>query len=171
MTKDVRQARTTPYVEPARAAPPAALDAVDRELVRLLAEDGRMPNAALAEAVGVAPSTCLVRVRNLRQRGVIRGFHADIDPAAVGRPLQALVAVRLLPEARSGIPGFAQHLASLPGVVNVYFVAGINDFQVHVTTGTPDDLREFVVRLNATAQVAGTETSLIFQHTGRPAGP
>ena len=67
-----------------------ALDDVDRDILGALAEDGRIPNNALAERVGVAPSTCLSRMRALRSSGVIRGIHADIDPAAVGRPLQAM---------------------------------------------------------------------------------
>uniref|UniRef100_UPI0020C744BB Lrp/AsnC family transcriptional regulator n=1 Tax=Cellulomonas sp. GbtcB1 TaxID=2824746 RepID=UPI0020C744BB len=60
-----------------RAAP---LDAADRQLVRLLQEDGRVANNALPAAVGIAPSTCLARARALRRAGVIRGFHADVDP-------------------------------------------------------------------------------------------
>jgi DNA-binding Lrp family transcriptional regulator len=61
------------------------LDAVDRRILRVLAHDARVPNNALAEHVGIAPSTALGRVRALRERGVIRGYHADIDPVALGR--------------------------------------------------------------------------------------
>src|SRR6476619_1384989 len=71
------------------------LDATDRELIRLLAADARTPNNALAAQLGVAPSTCLGRMRALREAGVIRGYHADIDPDAIGVPLQAMIAVRL----------------------------------------------------------------------------
>ena len=71
------------------------LDPVDRAILHELAVDARVPNNALAERVGVAPSTCLARVRALRQSGVIRGFHADIAPAALGRDLEAMIAVRL----------------------------------------------------------------------------
>jgi DNA-binding Lrp family transcriptional regulator len=75
--------------------PNDGLDDVDRRLLELLAADARISNARLAAAVGVAPSTALARVRALRSRGVIRGFHAEVDLAALGRPLQALVAIRL----------------------------------------------------------------------------
>ena len=70
------------------------LDPTDLALVRLLEQDGRMSNAMLAREVGIAESTCLVRVRSLRERGVVRGIHADIDPVAVGRPVDAMIAVR-----------------------------------------------------------------------------
>ncbi len=87
-----------------------------------------MPNNALAERVGIAPSTCLGRVRGLRERGVIRGYHADIDPAALGRPIQAMIAVRLQSHARGQIGEFAAGVAKLPEVLNVYFLAGADDF-------------------------------------------
>src|SRR5690348_8601561 len=80
------------------------LDDVDRRIVRALADDARIPNNALAAVVGIAPSTCLGRVRALRERGAIRGYHADVDPAVLGRPLQAMIAVRLQSHARGHIP-------------------------------------------------------------------
>lgn len=76
------------------------LDDVDRRILALLNADARMPNSALAEAVGIAPSTCHGRVRRLQDIGVIRGFHADIDPAAIGLPLQAMISVSLQAGAR-----------------------------------------------------------------------
>lgn len=144
---------------------PVQLDEVDRAILQLLARDGRMANSAVAEEVGIAPSTCLNRIRHLRESGVIRGFQADIDPGATGRPLQAVVFVRLQPSARSKISQFATYLAGLPGVLNVYFLAGVNDFQVHVAVRDSHALRDFVVNnLSAKSEVAGTETNLIFQH-------
>src|SRR5262245_376470 len=92
------------------------LDDIDRHLVRELARDARIANNALAERVGIAPSTCLGRVRSLRERGVIRGYHADVDPAALGRPLQAMIAVRLQSHARSRIRVFVAGVAGLPEV-------------------------------------------------------
>src|SRR6059058_5012952 len=108
------------------------LDDVDRRLLRELAADARVPNNALAERVGIAPSTCLGRVRALRERGVIRGYHADIDPAALGRPIQAMISVRLQSHARGQISDFATKVAALPEVLNVFFLAGAVDFYLHI---------------------------------------
>jgi ferredoxin len=72
---------------------PADLDAVDREILTVLHGDARITNSALAEAVGIAPSTCHGRVRRLVDLGVIRGFYTDVDPVAVGLPLQAMISV------------------------------------------------------------------------------
>jgi DNA-binding Lrp family transcriptional regulator len=141
------------------------LDDVDRRIVRILAADARIPNNALAERVGIAPSTCLGRVRALQEQGVIRGYHADIDPAALGQSLQAMIAVRLQSSARGQMRSFAADLVKLPGVLNIYFLAGADDFLVHVAASNTADLRDFVVEnLGGNAAVASTETNLIFEH-------
>lgn len=124
-----------------------------------------MPNNALAATVGIAPSTCLGRVRVLREAGVIRGFHADVDPAALGRGLQAMISVRMLAGARGGLAAFAQAIAERPEVLDVYFVAGANDFLIHVAVLDTATLRAFVVdQLSVRPELAMTETSLIFEH-------
>src|SRR6201996_8764994 len=143
---------------------PGELDDIDRHLVRELARDARLPNNALAERVGIAPSTCLGRVRSLRERGVIRGYHADVDPAALGRPLQAMIAVRLQGHAGGHIRSFVSGVAGLPKVLNVFFLAGKDDFLLHVAAASTSSLRDFVERLSANADVSYTETSLIFEH-------
>ena len=144
---------------------PADLDEVDRRLLTLLHSDARTSNSALADAVGIAPSTCHGRVRRLQDLGVIRGFHAEIDPAAIGLPLQAMVSVSLQSGSRGKIRTFIQQIRSKPQVIDVYFLAGADDFLIHVAARDTDDLRSFVVdNLNADADVAGTQTSLIFEH-------
>jgi DNA-binding Lrp family transcriptional regulator len=142
-----------------------SLDEVDRRILRELAADARLANNALAATVGIAPSTCLTRVRRLVADGVIRGFHAEVSPEALGLGLQAIVVVRLQAGARGRIGDFGGWLASLPGVLNVFFLAGTDDFQVHVAADSPAGLRDFVVEnLSASPDVASTETHLIFEH-------
>jgi DNA-binding Lrp family transcriptional regulator len=141
------------------------LDPVDRRILLALADDARMPNNALAALVGIAPSTCLGRVRALRERGAIRGYHADVDPAVLGRPLQAMIAVRLQSHARGHIPGFMAKIAKLPEVLNVFFLGGADDFLVHIAATSTENLRDFVVvNLSGNPDVALTETNLIFEH-------
>ncbi|GAA2708737.1 Lrp/AsnC family transcriptional regulator [Actinoplanes palleronii] len=141
------------------------LDHIDLELLSLLRADGRAPNNALAEQVGIAPSTCLTRIRRLRELGAIRGFHADVDPAWMGRPIQAMIAVRIRSDARDAIGKFAESLAGIPAVRDVYFVSGNYDFLLHVAAADVDDLRTVITeRLSGTRLIAGTETYLIFEH-------
>lgn len=142
-----------------------ALDDVDRRIVEVLQVDGRIPNNALAERVGVAASTCLARVRDLRARGVVRGIHADVDPTWLGRPIQAMISVRLQSHARASITQFSHAIAHHPDVLNVFFLAGSYDFVLHVAVSSTDDLRYFVAdHLSTRPEVAGTETNLIFEH-------
>src|SRR6202167_6715121 len=144
--------------------PASNLDEVDRRIVLELARDARLPNNTLVARAGIAPSTCLGRVRALRERGVIRGYHADVDPAALGRPLQAMIAVRLQGDARGHIRSFVAGVAGLPEVLNVFFLAGKDDFLLHVAAASTSSLRDFVERLSSNADVSYTETSLIFEH-------
>jgi DNA-binding Lrp family transcriptional regulator len=145
------------------------LDEIDRALLEALSADARIPNNRLAERVGVAPSTALQRVRALRAAGVLRGFHAEIDLAALGRPLQAMVAVRLAVHNREQIETFTTAVRSLPGVLSVFHLAGATDYLVWLAAADAQDLREFVVDHLAThPAVAHAETSLIYEHRRGP---
>lgn len=142
-----------------------ALDDVDQRILKALHDDARIPNSALADMVGIAPSTCHGRLHRLQDLGVIRGFYTDVDPAAIGRPLQAMISVSLQSNARGRIRHFISEIRKLPQVIDVYFLAGADDFILHVAARDTEDLRAFVVEnLNADPDVAGTQTSLIFEH-------
>jgi DNA-binding Lrp family transcriptional regulator len=150
---------------PSKDVRPVELDEVDRRILTVLHRDARMSNNAVAEVVGIAPSTCHGRVRRLQEVGVIRGFYTDIDPSAIGLHLQAMISVSLQSSARGKIHSFIQQIRRKPQVMDVYFLAGADDFILHVAARDTDDLRSFVVEnLNADADVAGTQTSLIFEH-------
>jgi DNA-binding Lrp family transcriptional regulator len=145
------------------------LDDVDRAILEALSLDARLPNNRLAERVGVAPSTCLARLRALRAAGVVQGFHAEIDLAALGRPLQAMIAVRLTVHAREQIDAFTAAVRALPGVLSVFHMTGQTDYLVWVAAADAQDLREFVVDHLAThPAVAHAETSLIYEHVRGP---
>jgi len=149
--------------------PHAAVDAVDLAMLEQLAQDARITNQRLAERVGIAPSTALARLRSLRERGVIRGFHTEVDLAALGRPLQALVAVRLAVHAREQIDAFTLAVGRLPGVLMVFHLTGVTDYLVWIAAADAQGLREFVVDHLAThPAVAHAETSLIYEHRRGP---
>lgn len=142
------------------------LDQVDRSLLRALSADARASGAALAAAAGIAPSTVSLRLRRLREHGVIQGFRADLDPVALGAPLQALISIRLVEHARAEIDAFRRVAPSFPGVLSVYHMAGADDFLLHVLARDATELREFVLEhLTGHPAVAQTETNLIFEHT------
>lgn len=139
------------------------LDALDERILWELSRDADTTNAALAERLHVSPSTTLVRVRALREAGVLRTAHAGVDYSAVGLPLQAIVAVRLRVQARAAIKTWADKVIRLPNVLNVFFLGGQVDFLVHVAMTSPEQLRDFVTsELSTDPSVASTETQIVF---------
>jgi DNA-binding Lrp family transcriptional regulator len=141
------------------------LDDTDLRLLDLLRSDARMPNSRLAELAGIAPSTCVTRVRSLVDRGVISGFTTIVSAAARGLSLEALISVSIRSGARQRIPEFHADMRALPEVAQLFFLAGSEDFVLHVAVRDTGALREFVLdHLSAHPAVASTRTSLVFQH-------
>jgi DNA-binding Lrp family transcriptional regulator len=148
----------------AQNARPASLDAIDLAMLAELERNGRLTNAALAARVGIAESTCTQRLRSLRDRGVIRRFRADIDPAALGLTLQALITVRLGTHGREQIRGFEQRVRTLPSVLTAFHVAGADDYLLHVAVESAAALRELVLEhLTTHPHVRHVETQLVFE--------
>ncbi|MEU8547298.1 Lrp/AsnC family transcriptional regulator [Streptomyces roseoverticillatus] len=141
------------------------MDDIDSAIVRELQRDARQTNRDLARTLGIAPSTCLERVRALRHRGVITGYRATVDLRALGRPVQALLSVRIRPMSREVIEGFKAYLIGLPEVLGVYVVAGGDDFLVHVAVPEVDDLHSLLMdRFSGRREVVDFRSSVIYQH-------
>lgn len=151
------------------SAPYSPLDRIDRELVVELQKNARMSNKDLAALVGLSPSSCLERVRRLRERGVLSGFHAAVDPALLGRPTQALISVRLQVHHRHLIDDFYEHVLQLPESIAVFHVTGSDDYLVHVAVADTERLRARVLDLTARDEVEHVETRLIFEVVRKPA--
>jgi DNA-binding Lrp family transcriptional regulator len=147
----------------------ATLDRTDLAILRALQNDARISNKELAAQVRLAPSTCLERVRSLRARGVVRGYHADVAPDALGRDQQAMIAVRIRPHTREVVDAFWRHVLDQPETVAVFHVSGADDFLVHASFRDPAHLRDFLLdRVAARSEVSHLETHLIFAQERRP---
>lgn len=144
------------------------LDAIDAAILRELQNDARISNKDLAARVNVAASTCLERVRALQRRGVLAGFHADADPAALGRPLQAYISVRVRPHNRDVVEPFIRFVLELPETVALSHIAGPDDFLVHVAVRDAAHLQRLLLDgFTSRREVAHLETQLIFSHIRR----
>ncbi len=148
------------------------LDRTDRRLVQILSEDARRSNKEIAAAAGIAPSTCSERIQRLRDEGVFKGFHVDVDPEVMGIGLQALVVVRLRRHAEDEVQRFWAHAEAMPETKAIYHLSGANDFLCHVVVKDPDHLRRVAVAgFTTLPEVAHIETSLIFEHRSKPMLP
>jgi DNA-binding Lrp family transcriptional regulator len=142
------------------------LDRIDFAILGILQKNARVANNRLAETVGVAPSTCLERVRRLVRLGILRGHHADIEPGAFGIGLEAMIAVRLQTHSRKVVDSFRNHVVGLPEVRSVFHVTGGDDFLVHVAVRDSDHLRDLALDSFTTRpEVDHIQTRLIFEYT------
>ncbi|KRV49078.1 AsnC family transcriptional regulator [Wenjunlia vitaminophila] len=140
------------------------LDGTDLAILAALMEDGRMTNAALAARVGVAESTCAYRVRALRESGAIASINARIDPRALGRPLHAIIKVRLGSHSRELVRNLYDALVDTPGVLTVFHIGGGDDFLVHAAVASPEKLRDLILEhVTVHPVVRQTETQLVFE--------
>lgn len=149
-----------------------AFDRIDEAILSALQNNARMSNKELAAEVGLAPSSCLERVRRLEQQGVLVGYHAKVDPGALGIGLQAFVSVRMERHSRDRVDAFREHVANLQETVAIYHVAGQEDFLVHVAVRDADHLRDLALDAFTTREeVSRLNTSLIYEHVRQPVLP
>jgi Lrp/AsnC family leucine-responsive transcriptional regulator len=129
------------------------MDAIDRAILRQLQADGRISNAELAERVRLSPSPCLRRVRALERAGVIRGYHADVDPAALGRGFEVTVHVELTLKDRATVEAFEAGIAGFDEVLECRRMFGLPDYVVRVAVADQEAYETFY--MNRLAELPG----------------
>ena len=134
------------------------MEDIDRTVVRLLTADGRMSFTDLAKATGLSTSAVHQRVRRLEQRGVIKGYSANVDFAAVGLPLTAFVSIR--PIDASQPDDSPERLADIAAIEACYSVAGDQSYLLKVRVAAPTDLEELLARIRTSANVT-TRTTIV----------
>ncbi|MGP9813110.1 Lrp/AsnC family transcriptional regulator [Rhodopseudomonas sp. NSM] len=125
-------------IDPAKTDPPrtnpakADLDAIDLRILAELQADARIPNITLAERVGLSPSPCSRRVRLLEEAGVVAGYRALIDRAAVGLSVTAFAGIRVERHSRDNAEAFIAAVRDMPEVIACHLVSGDADFLLEV---------------------------------------
>ncbi|WP_091699631.1 Lrp/AsnC family transcriptional regulator [Micrococcus terreus] len=143
----------------------APVDDLDERILWELIRDGRVTVSALAEFLGVSPSTVSARTSALKRAGVIKSVHADVDLRKVGLPIQAMVFVRTRAQARPHIQEYARMVSQLPSVLNLYYMGGNEDFLIHLVCTSTDHLRDIVASQVSMHQVvASTRTHIVYEH-------
>src|SRR4051794_34093928 len=150
------------------------MERLDRRLVDLLVADGRMSYTDLGKATGLSTSAVHQRVRRLEERGVITGYHAAVDPEAVGLPLTALISVTPLdPAEPDDVP---DRLTDVTEIEACHSVAGEESYVLKVRVATPGGLEDLLARIRSAANVR-TRTTVVLstpwegRHTPGPAAP
>ena len=145
----------------------AVLDPIDREIISELVRNARVSFRELGKRVALSPNATAMRVRRLREAGVIAGFHAVVNPAATGRPLTALIDVRLTSPADS--TRFEKLIEEIEAVTDAAHVTGRFDYQVRVTCADATDLDKLIRTLKTKGGVSETDTRIALRTVVRRA--
>src|SRR5690606_71793 len=140
-------------------------DSIDERIVWELRRDARISNNELAARVNVSPSTALVRLRALRESGVIISSHAQYDMTTLGLDLHAIVFLRHNIGVQSRGGGFANHGIKLLNVVNIFLMGGSYDVLIHVACTSSNQLRTLVEKeIAEDPDVASAQAHNVFEH-------
>lgn len=142
------------------------LDAIDRKILAVLQEEGRISAQDLAARVGLTPSPCLRRVRQLEEAGVIRGYAALVDQKRVGLPVSVFVSVKLERQREEELERFAAAIARWPEVLECYLMTGQRDFLLRVVVPDLEAFEAFLkAKLTRLDGVGSIESSLALGQT------
>ncbi|MEI6894732.1 MAG: Lrp/AsnC family transcriptional regulator [Colwellia sp.] len=142
------------------------LDGVDLKILTLLYNDAGISNKELAAKIGIAPSTCLERVKRLKQSGIIKGALIDVNLKAIGGNIEAIAAIRLQPYSEEVVNKFRDDLLQTPEILNLYHMGGSYDYYIHMSVKDSEHLRQFVFKnITSRDEVTTVETSLVFEHS------
>jgi len=136
------------------------MDSLDREIIAILQEDGRITATDLAKRIRLSLSATSERLRQLQQGGVIRGFTVILDLEQVGRPIEALIDVRLAPTVNQEVDPV---IAELPGVVDAVHLTGRFDTQLRVAMRDVAELDVLLVRIKEELGAEETNTRLVLR--------
>ena len=136
-------------------------DKIDRHMLAELQAEGRVTNVELAKRVGLTAPPCLRRMRALEEAGVIRGYHAELDPAKLGFSITVFAMVSLKSQAEADLRAFEDHMKTLPDVRECHMLNGEIDFILKIVSRDLQSFQEFLTsKLTPAPNVASVKTSL-----------
>lgn len=148
----------------ARPTTRAALDRTSHRLLLALSRDGRRPASALAKELGLSRQAVAERLRDLERRGVVRGYHAAVDPSALGLDVRAQIRLTLDGSvARRRERDVLRQLAASPLVRSVYRVSGEDCFVVQVVCRRIEDVNALLLALQETRAVQSSRTAFVLE--------
>ena len=146
------------------------MDAIDRAILRELQADGRLTNQELAARVGLTPSPCLRRVRQLEEDGVIRGYRAVIDPTALGRGFEVFASVEVHRD-RDSVAAFESQVQRIPDVIEAYRLYGAPGSLLRIAVADSEAFERFWTdKLIALPGVSDVNSQMIMKRIKSPEG-
>jgi DNA-binding Lrp family transcriptional regulator len=137
------------------------LDRIDRRILRILQAEGRITNVELARRVGISAPPCLRRVRALEEAGLIRGYHADLAPEALGFAVTVFAQVGLSSQAEPDLRAFERLIAGWPEVREAHMLAGETDFLLKIVAADWDSYQRFLsAKLTSAPKVSHVKSAL-----------
>lgn len=146
-------------------------DDLNRRLVALLQQEGRMSHAELAEKLGVSRPTIIDRVKRLEAEGVLAGYAARVRPAAVNKPTVAFVAVRYKDNNEAIEQRFIKALEEEPDILEAHTIAGEDALLLKIVADTPAGIAERLRRIRALGPLVTTRTTMVLETHWEKAGP
>jgi DNA-binding Lrp family transcriptional regulator len=140
------------------------LDRIDRRILQNLLSDGRMTNVELARRAGISAPPCLRRVRALEEAGIIRGYHADVAPEALGYAVTVFAQIGLASQADADLKAFESLVATWPEVREAYMLAGETDFLLKIVAPDWDSYQRFLsAKLTSAPNVSHVKSALMLR--------
>ncbi len=134
------------------------IDDIDKQILTIVQDNARISNAEIARTVGLAPSAVLERIRKLEERGIIRGYHADIAPKPLDLGLTAFVAVRTTDWVCEDL------FADVPEIIEVHDLAGEDDYLLKIRAKDTEDLGRIIrENIKSVPTVRGTRTTIVIE--------
>jgi Lrp/AsnC family leucine-responsive transcriptional regulator len=140
------------------------LDAIDRKILAVLQEDGRVSLADLSAQVGLSPSPCLRRVRLLEKAGIIARYVAMVDQRAAGLPVSVFISIKLESQREQALARFSKAIARWPEVLECYLMTGPRDYLLRVVVADLAAYEQFLKqKLTRLDGIASIESSFALE--------
>ena len=141
------------------------IDRYDRQILRILQQEGRISNQELADRIGLSPSPCLRRVRALEEAGIIKGYHARLDAKALGHTLMALIYISMDMHTPERFDNFERRIREMPEVLECLMITGQDaDYQIKAVVSDMDAFQELLLnRITRIQGVTGVHSSFVLR--------
>jgi len=141
------------------------IDSKDIQILSLLLNNARLSNKEIAAKIDIAQSSTHDRIKKLTQKGYFKGAHVQIDQKKLGLNIEVMLAIKLNKQHRSIIADFIEKASQLPGVLQLFHMAGNNDFILNIAVNDSDELRVFILdRLSTLDYIQSTQTTMVLHN-------